>query len=189
MSQEELCKRLLEQNDYKINKSLISRYEKGIHEPNYYFIDIASSVFGVTTDYMMGRSNSKYPVENGQKKIPVLHNETGEQICWAGESSTEYECASGDSDFCVKALDDSMIGARIQKGDLVFIHKQKDIEHSDIAAVVIDNSVTLRRIMIVNGNIILHPENPSYEDIIYNKKDFKKVKVLGKVRYFKAEVK
>ena len=189
MSQDDLCKILLEQKDYKINKSLISRYEKGIHEPNYFFVDLVSSVFGVTTDYMMGRSDNKYPAEAGQKKIPVLYNETNEQLHLVAESSAEYECTYDDSDFCIKASDDSMIGARIQKGDLVFIHKQTDVEHGDIAAIMVSKGILLRRILVVNNSIIFHPENPTYQDMIFTKKDFKQLKVLGKVRYFKAEVK
>lgn len=188
MTQDELCKILKDRYNYETNKSLISRYEKGIHEPNYYFIDLASSVFGVTTDYIMGRSESRYPLEEGQKKIPVLYGEMNEQL--VAESSAEYECTNDDSDFCVRAGDDSMMGARILQGDLVFIHKQSEIDHGDIAAVMTtDEGFVIRRVLIVNTTIILHPENPSYKDTIYSKKDFKQVTVLGKVRYFKAEVK
>lgn len=189
MSQDDLCKILLEQNNYKINKSLISRYEKGIHEPNYFFIDLVSSVFGVTTDYMMGRSDNKYPSEGGQKKIPVLYNDTNKHLHLVAENSAEYECTYDDCDFCVKASDDSMVGARICKGDLVFIHKQNEVEHGDIVAIIVNKGILLRRILTVNNSIILHPENPIYQDMIFTKKDFKQLKVMGKVRYFKAEVK
>ena len=189
MTQDDLSKILLERYNYEINKSLISRYEKGIHEPNYFFVDLVASVFGVTTDYVMGRSDNKYPVEAGQKRIPVLYDETNEQLHLVAENSAEYECTNDDSDFCIKASDDSMTGARICKGDLVFAHRQVDIEHGDIAAIMVSKGILLRRILVVNNSIILHPENPSYQDMIFTKKDFKQLNVLGKVRYFKAEVK
>jgi repressor LexA len=190
MTQDELCKILFERYSYEVNKSIISRYEKGVHEPNFYFVDLVSSVFGVTSDYMMGRSENKYPSENEKKRIPVLYDVMSEPLSLVAESMAEYECTNDDCDFCLKAKDDSMMGARIHEGDLVFIHRQTDVEHGDIVAVMIGNEgAILRRVFVVNSNIILHPENPSYQDSIYSKKDFKQVKVLGKVRYFKAEVK
>jgi repressor LexA len=191
MTQDELCKILSEKYDYEINKSMISRYEKGIHEPNYYFIDLVSSVFGVTSDYMMGRSDNKYFSDNtAQRKVPILGTIAAGLPITATENILGYEYTDDNCDFCLKVKGDSMIGARIYDGDIVFIRKQPDIESGEIAAVIIDNEeATLKRILKVNGTVILHPENPNYKDLIFTKKDFKQVKILGKVRYFKAEVK
>jgi repressor LexA len=188
MTQEELSKILLERYNFEINKSLISRYEKGIHEPNYYFIDLVSSVFDVTSDYMMGRSDSRYAPEHGQKRIPILYEATPHLI--VAEDTVQYEYVNDDSDFCLKVNDDSMSGARIYTGDLVYIINQHDVENGEIAAVLIDGKTNIiRRVLKVNGNVILHPENPAYKDAIYEKKDIKQFKILGKVRAIKAEVK
>jgi repressor LexA len=191
MTQDELCKVLNDRYSFSIDKSLISKYEKGKHEPNYYFIDLVSSVFGVTSDYMMGRTDSRYVSDHGQKKIPVIYKiPQGYPISVVSEETTEYEYVSDDSDFCVKASDDSMSGARMFTGDLVYIKSQHDVENGEIAAVTAEGlGLLIRRVLKVNGNIILHPENPSYKDAIYEKKDSKQLKILGKVRAIKAEVK
>lgn len=83
-----------------------------------------------------------------------------------------------------------MINARIHDGDIVYIRKQPDVENGEIAAVIIDGEeATLKRVYKLNGNVILHPENPTYKDMIFSKKDFKQVRIIGKVKYVKAEVK
>jgi len=42
-----------------------------------------------------------------------------------------------DADFCLRASGDSMVGARICDGDLVFIKQVPMVENGDIAAVII----------------------------------------------------
>lgn len=191
LTQNEICKILKERYEYEIDKSLISRYEKGIHEPNYYFIDLFADIFGLTTDYVMGRSNNKYYSDNiGIRKIPILGTIAAGAPIIATENITGYETTDDNCDFCLKVKGDSMIGARIFDGDIVFVHKQPDVESGEIAAVIIDNEeATLKRVLKINGTIILHPENPVYKDMVFDKKSFKQVRVLGKVRYFKSEVK
>lgn len=39
-----------------------------------------------------------------------------------------------------------MIGARIYDGDIVFIHKQEMVDDGEIAAVLIDDEATLKRV-------------------------------------------
>ena len=47
--------------------------------------------------------------------------------------------------FALKIKGDSMIGARIHDGDIVFIRQQSDVEDGEIAAVLIDGEATLKR--------------------------------------------
>lgn len=53
-TQEEVCKLLLERYQYETNKGMISKYENGKHEPNIYFVDIVSDLFGVSMEYLSG---------------------------------------------------------------------------------------------------------------------------------------
>jgi repressor LexA len=92
-------------------------------------------------------------------------------------------------DFCLKVKGNSMTGARIHDGDTVFVREQPDVENGEIAVVMIDDEeATLKRVYKINGNIILHPENPEYKDMIFSSKDKGRIKVLGKAAYFKSEV-
>jgi len=83
-----------------------------------------------------------------------------------------------DGTFVLKVKGDSMIKAGIQNGDMVVVDTQKATTNKDIVVAVIDGEVTLKRLIIHNNEIELHPENDNYNIIKIGKKDFK---ILGKV--------
>ena len=66
-------------------------------------------------------------------------------------------------DFCLRVQGDSMIDARIQDGDLVFVRQQPTVENGEIAVVMIDDEVTLKRFYRTDGGVILKPENSKYQ--------------------------
>lgn len=194
LTMDELAKSINALNpDAKLNKSIISRYENNIHLPaRFTLVEDIANFFGVTTDYLMCRSDDKYGDDIKYKEIPILGTIAAGVPIMAQEDIQGYEYVKPNSniDFCLKVKGDSMINARIFDGDIVFIHCQPDIENGEIAAVQIDEEVaTLKRVYKIDNNVILRPENPNYKDIIFSKKDMKDVKILGKAIYFKSEVK
>lgn len=85
---------------------------------------------------------------------PILANEEIEYYVEAGVNTK--------ANFCVKAVGDSMINARIQDGDIVFIREQPTVENGEIAAVLIGEDVTLKRVYYQQGQkITLQAENPT----------------------------
>jgi repressor LexA len=189
---DELAKVLLDRYQYRTNKSIISKYENGVHEPNFYFIDIVSDLFDVSPDYLTGRNDNKYRSDMPlYKEIPILGTIAAGTPILAQEDilGHEYINPYSNIDFCLKVKGDSMINARIFDGDIVFIHAQPEVETGEIAAVQINNEeATLKRVYFANGSIILRPENPMYKDIVISKKDRKEVIILGKAVMFKSEV-
>lgn len=133
-----------------------------------------------------------YPIE--LKKFPLL----GEISCgvpkFANEDRESYVMAGTDikADFCLKAKGDSMINARINDGDIVFIRKQDMVENGEIAAVIINdnNDALLKRFYYYadKGLMILKPENPAYEDKIYTGEELNQVHILGKAIAFQSDV-
>ena len=190
LTQEELSNSLNLKYNLGTNKGMISKYEKGLHVPGFTFVDYVADYFGVTTDYLMDRSNNKYYDDNTHdKRIPILGTISAGLPIIAQENIIGYEYTSDNCDFCLRVKGDSMINARIHDGDIVYVKKQSDVENGEIAVVIIDGEeATLKRVYKINGNVILHPENPIYKDMIFSKKDFKQVQIIGKVKYVKAEV-
>lgn len=96
------------------------------------------------------------------------------------------------ADFCLRASGDSMINARILDGDIVFIRKQDMVENGEIAAVITnDNSeATLKRVFYYpeKSLLILKPENPAYEDFIFQNEELNEVHILGKAIAFQSDV-
>ena len=125
------------------------------------------------------------------KKIPLLGNIACGKPVLANENIESYfACPENiDADFCLCCKGDSMLGARIHDGDIVYIRQQPYVENGEIAAVLIDDEATLKRIFIENDRIILQPENSKYKPLTYIKEEMNQIKILGKAIYFLSKVK
>ena len=84
-----------------------------------------------------------------------------------------------------------MINARILDGDLVFIRQQPIVDNGEIAAVIIEDEATLKRVYYYpeQGKLILNPENPKYEPLVYVKEELDQIRILGKAVAFQSVVK
>jgi repressor LexA len=87
----------------------------------------------------------------------------------------------GDSDdlFMLRVRGDSMIDAGILDGDLVLVRRQPTVESGEIAAVVIGDEATVKRVRFIKEGVRLEPENPSYSAMEFGPGD--EVRVAGKV--------
>lgn len=122
------------------------------------------------------------------KRFRVLGDIACGKPIYAEEHFETYVEASSSikADFCVTAKGDSMINARIFDGDVVFIRKQPDVENGEIAAVIIDDSVTLKRVYKYPNRIELRPENPTYRVQNYEGEELEKIRILGKAVAFQS---
>lgn len=154
--------------------------------------------YEVSLDYLFGRTQEKsscvpaYPdIFSVQKKeVPLLGKiACGEPILTEETFEGYMQCGSKHHvDFCLRASGDSMINARIYDGDIVFIRQQPEVENGEIAAVAIDNAVTLKRVYIEEDCIILRAENPRIKPMRFKKEDFDQFKILGKAVVFQGDV-
>lgn len=194
-----------------INKGALSSYISGKYAPKQNNIYKIAKALNVNESWLMGydvpierksKSESKddifsipgiLPIQT--KKFPLLGNIACGEPMLADQRFEGYIEAGTEikADFCVKAVGDSMINARILDGDTVFIKKQDDVENGEIAAVLIDCEATLKRVSKnVPGYLQLMPENPNYEPIIINLKELDEsvqIKIIGKAVAFQSNVK
>ena len=110
------------------SKQTIHRYENGVisnipHEK----IKLLADALCVPPSALMGWSESVYSFDNimpiNHKKVPIIGTISCGEPIYAEEEYGEYVETSNniDASFCLRASGDSMIGARIYDGDLVFI--------------------------------------------------------------------
>ncbi len=92
------------------------------------------------------------------------------------------------ADFALTCKGDSMINARIFDGDVVYIRQQETVENGEIAAVLIDNEATLKRIRLFDDHISLEPENPQYRPLVYWGEEMNAVRILGKAVAFTSSI-
>lgn len=83
---------------------------------------------------------------------------------------------SSDDLFMLTIEGTSMIDAGIENGDKVILKQTSVCENGDIVAAMIDDSATVKRFYKEDGRVILHPENPTMDDIIVDD-----CVILGKV--------
>ncbi len=118
------------------------------------------------------------------RRLPLL----GEIACGVpqfaegGEESMIEVRTSVAADFCLRATGDSMTGARIHDGDLVLVREQPTVENGEIAAVVIRDEATLKRVYYYpeKKRLILYPDNPSYTPLVFTGSEIDEVRILGK---------
>ena len=127
-----------------------------------------------------------------RKRVPLLGEiDCGEPI-FCNEGRESYVEAGTDvrADFCLKARGDSMIGARILDGDVVFIQRDVELVSGQIYAVAIDDEATLKRVYYDEAAQVLQllSENPKYPPMIYSGERLAHVHVLGKAIAFQSDV-
>jgi repressor LexA len=162
----------------------ISRYENAEIEPRKTAIQALANYFKVNPTWLMGAEVEKYLDDVKQcsyKEVPILEK--------VNTSPIGYEMVQDNEiDYCLKVNDDSMAGARIHEGDIAYIMKSSDYDSGEIVVVVIDDNESLRRLYKVNGSVILRAENPRFEDKVFSKKDFKHIRISGKVKSIKFNI-
>ena len=78
--------------------------------------------------------------------------------------------------FVLKVKGQSMIDAGIYDGDKIIVKQQNNADNGDIVVALIDDSATVKRFFKKGNKIILHPENTSMTDMIFDE-----VAIIGKV--------
>lgn len=92
------------------------------------------------------------------------------------------------ADFALKCKGDSMINARIFDGDIVYIRQQETVDDGEIAAVLINDEATLKRVHLYDDHVVLEPENPQYRPLVYWGIDMNAIRILGKAVAFTSVV-
>lgn len=125
------------------------------------------------------------------KKIPLLGSIACGAPIFAEENIEEYLACPPRlaADFCLYCMGDSMTGARINDGDIVYIHTQSDVDNGEIAAVLIDDEATLKRVYKYKEKLVLQPENSDYQPFVYVGEEMSRIKILGRAVAFLSLVK
>ena len=182
-----------------VGRTTYVKYENGDSEPSYTVLIKLATFFGVSTDYLLGKTNNRnekveiknvYPIK--KKKIPLLGEIACGQPIFANEDRESYVMAGTDinADFCLKAIGDSMIGARIMDGDIVFIKESPIVNNGEIAAVIIGEEATLKRVYYYpeKAKLVLQAENPKYEPLVYIGEELNEIRILGKAVAFQSDI-
>lgn len=189
LTQEELAKRVGYTSRSSVNKIEIGK--NLLTQPK---IVIFAKALETTPSYLMGWSENSNPIDTSQlrpiklKKFRMLGEVACGEPIFADEDHETYIDASSEinADFCLTAKGDSMTGARINNGDIVFIKEQPIVENGQIAAVVIGDEITLKRWYYYPDKmkLVLQAENPKYEPLVYVGEELDNIHCLGRAVSF-----
>ena len=186
-----------------VAKSTIQRYEKGnITKIKLPVIESIAYVLRVNPNWLIG--NVDDPSLSGalpDNIIPMPKMNTvpligtiacGDPILAAENIEAEVSMPEHVvADFALRCKGDSMINARIHNGDIVYIRQQPTVDNGQIAAVLIGDEATLKRVYYYpdSNKLVLNPENPKYEPFIYIGEEISSVRILGLAVAFTSNVK
>ena len=115
------------------------------------------------------------------RKIPRVGRIACGTPILAEENVEEYDNVPENwkADFTLVCVGNSM-APKIQDGDLVAVRQQQTVENGQIAAVLIDNEATLKRVYVYPDKLILRPENPDYEPIVIMNGEASNIRIEGR---------
>ena len=182
--------------DLGIPKSAVSHYVSGAYLPKSKRTYAIAKYLDVNEPWLMGADVSIERVPDEHRRIvktrypaiPLMGTIACGEPMFAESNIEEYvPLPKGvKADFCLRCAGDSMINARINDGDIVYIRLQSDVDDGQIAAVVIKDETTLKRVYRRGDTLILRPANPLYEDQVYVGPDLDQIRILGKAVAFTA---
>ncbi len=139
-----------------------------------------------TRGYLNKATNKKRSVTIGKGNgvsIPLIGTVTAGQPVFAYENYEDYYTFpvgefKGEDLFMLRVSGTSMIDAGIYDGDKIIVRRQETAENGEIVVALVEDSATVKRFYKRDGKIVLHPENESLSDMVYENGE---VSILGKV--------
>ena len=175
-------------------KQVLSRYETKKRVPRLSVVADYAQKLGIPLSMLSGEQADPAPEitrENGVRRVPILGAAAcGEPIYAEPVICCQTESGEPPFDFALRCKGDSMIDARIYDGDVVFIRKQDYVDDGTIAAVMVDDDATLKRVYrLADGRIELRAANARYAPIIIGGEgETRNVRILGKAVAFQGRI-
>jgi repressor LexA len=179
-------------NIKNMRRDRIEKYAKALRVSPSDFLDINDDEDSYSPELsaLMEQYPNIKPIK--LKRFPMLGEIACGEPVFADEDKEHFVMADMDihADFCLTAKGDSMVNARIYEGDIVFIKEMPIVENGDIAAVIIDDEATLKRVYYYKEDNLLQlvAENPKYKPLVYQGEELNHIRILGKAVYFMSAV-
>ena len=157
-----------------IPKSTLSRYENGSRKFPTNKVDIFAKALHLDPLELLGISDYVVSIDK-LVKIPVIKKITCQTSILSPQNIVSYQYMSQalikpnmTNLFFFKCREHAM-QPTIPAGSLVLIHQQSCIKDNEIAMLLINGKMMLRRIKYVDKQILLITDNQAYSPIIFHK--------------------
>ena len=181
-----------------VDKTSVSKWESGANYPNQNIQLALAEFFGVSVDYLLGRSVTStlpsnvtniYPLE-APIRLPMYGEIAAGQPINTNQSPTDEwvfeDPVYGDGNHFVLKVSGNSMEPDIPSGSLAIIRHQDFAEKGQIVAVVIDgeNATLKRYIPQDNGTILFQANNPNAQSYVVTKEqcELGDVRIIGILR-------
>ncbi len=177
-------------NRTRIGKSSICTYLSGEYAPKQENLYKLAEALQVNPAWLMGRDAAMEPeaptlphpdlLRVRKRRVRMLGAIAAGEPIFADEERDSYVCADDDfeCDFALRVSGDSM-SPRLLDGDIVFFREQDDVCDGQIAAVIVDDSATLKHVYHLPHGIQLVSDNPKYPPMIFDARNSSYARILG----------
>ena len=167
-----------------------------MNRPSQDIIKALCAQLGVTADFLLGIAPAPVAIEGlpplpnlvaiSQCQIPMLGDiAAGKPILADRAYGEKADVDTGlHCDFALRVAGDSM-EPLILRNDLVFIQQADDVDDGQIAAVIVDDSATLKRVYHTRDGLQLISENHRYAPMLVKPEDGFPVRILGRAVSFR----
>jgi repressor LexA len=137
-------------------------------------------------------SYREFPIKNNSSSqnavsVPLIGKVTAGNFALAIQSSEEhfdldlFFLQNQRQSFALKIMGDSMIGAGINDGDIVFVKNVNHANNGDIVIVLVGEEATCKRYFLEKDHVRLQPENSRLKPILIDKNAVQQPSILGVV--------
>lgn len=178
-----------------IDKTAVSKWELGLNFPNQNIQTRLADLFGVSVDYLLGRTdirnaNLSPPAETivdmpivGSVRAGMDGNIVSDDTGDTRRIAAAALHGRPDEYFLLRVRGDSMY-PEVMDGDCVLVRKMDSVESGSMAVVLYDEDcATVKWVEYVEGEdwVRLVPNNPAYPPVRVEGADLEKCRVLGEV--------
>ena len=176
-----------------VSRSAVAMWEKDEREPDLETLTQLAKLLGVPLTALVERREAPLPQNLRPvraRRIPLLGTIAAGEPIFAEEEHETYVDVDGSAraDFALEVKGESMEPV-YKDGDVVYIRRQDDVRDGQVAAVVVDDSATLKRVYHLPVGVQLMPLNPAFAPMLFTPENSDSVRILGlAVGYFRKTV-
>lgn len=181
-----------------LSEAVISQYRSGKYEPKQDRLGAFAAALNVSEAWLMGYDVEPQPSRADHlSDIPGIYRPTFKKIPLLGKTACGEpifspnlddgfalldETFSAHADFALEAKGDSMSGAGIHNGDIVFFAAQEMVDPGQIAAVFVGEETMLKRVYYYpeENRIMLLSENPAHPPKTYSGPALDTIRIIGR---------
>ncbi|MBY0584805.1 helix-turn-helix domain-containing protein [Murdochiella sp. Marseille-P8839] len=174
-----------------VSPQTFNTWMQGIAIPRMGKIQALANFFDINKSALIEEENNQIVQENlaltstrKVRSLPILGTIACGAPIWAEENFEGYvniDPEHMDGEFALICKGDSMIDAEIHDGDIVLMKKTQDVEDGKIAAVLIDDEATLKKVYKRDDSLVLQPCNSEYGPIVYSNREVENhgIQIIG----------